>query len=202
MSSTQVEKAFKSLGTITETILQEAQEYITSEQKSLQEAKTLAENTSKAEVSRLQQQNALLTRLLESEKLKAERAKDELLNRISGLLGNFTIERDRSLREAFAEMSESNAAAESDMLKLGREQGQRMESLIGQGNEWSATLDRRAGENKRTRDGGLKVCSACVPDTYPNRSSRQLRLLARLCAGASLECEILSRHPWRASAVI
>jgi hypothetical protein len=152
-----VEKAFRSLGVITDTILQEAHEYISSEQKTLQEAKALAENTSKAEVTRLQQQNALLTQLLESEKLKADRAKDELLKRISGLLGNFAMERDRSLREAFADMSESNVAAEADMVKLGKEQVQRLDAVIDKGIQWSTALDRRAGENKRTRDGGLKV---------------------------------------------
>lgn len=152
-----MEKAFKSLGAITETILEEAQGYIASEQKSLQEAKALAENTSKAEVTRLKQQNALLTRLLETERLKAERAKDELLKRISGLLNNFTLERDQSLREAFTEMTESNSTAEAGMLKLGKEQGQTLDAIVGKGNEWSTSLSRRAGEGKRTRDGGFKV---------------------------------------------
>lgn len=145
------------MGSITETVLQEAHEYIASEQKSLQEARTLSENTSKAEVARLQQQNILLHRLLESEKVKADRAKDELLKRISGLLGSFTLERDRSLREAFAEMTESNANAEAGMQKLGKEQGQRLDAMIGKGTEWSATLNKRSGEGKRLRDGGFKV---------------------------------------------
>lgn len=142
--------------------MQEAHDHITSEQKSLQEAKALADTTSKAEVVRLKQQNALLTRLLESEKVKADQAKDELLTRISGLLGNFTAERDRSLREAFTEMSESNAVAEAGMLKLGKEQGQRLDDVIGMGSEWSVALTRRAGEGKRTRDGAFKVRASSV----------------------------------------
>ncbi|EKM55573.1 uncharacterized protein PHACADRAFT_173717 [Phanerochaete carnosa HHB-10118-sp] len=155
-----VEKAFKSLGAITETVLQEAHDYITSEQKSLQEGKALADSTSKAEVVRLRQQNALLTQLLESEKVRADQAKDELLKRISGLLVNFTAERDQSLRGAFAEMSESNAAAEAGMVKQGKEQGQRLDAVIGKGTEWSETLDRRAGEGKRTRDGAFKAIAS------------------------------------------
>lgn len=54
-------------------------------------------------------------------------------------------------------MSESNAAAEAGMVRLGKEQGQRLDAVIGKGSEWSATLDRRAGEGKRTRDGAFKV---------------------------------------------
>ena len=117
----------------------------------------MADSTSNAEVLRLQQQNALLTRLLESERTKAERAKEELIQRIAGLLGNFTTERDRSLREAFAEMTESNSSAEAGMVKLGKEQGQRLDAVVEKGMEWTTTLNKREGDLKRTRDGGFKV---------------------------------------------
>lgn len=132
----------------------------------------MAETTSKAEIIRLQQQNALLNKLLESEKVKAERAKDELLQRISGLLGSFTLERDRSLREAFAEMTESNAAAEVGMEKLGKEQAQRVDAVLGKGAEWSASLTKRSGEGKRLRDGGFKV----NPTTIDSGVSAELRV--------------------------
>ncbi|TCD71883.1 kinesin motor protein cin8 [Steccherinum ochraceum] len=150
------EKTFKAIGSIAELLLQEAQDYVLAERKSLLEAKALADNTSQGEILRLQQQNALLTRLLESEKAKSERAKDELIKRISGLLGDFTAERDRSLREAFSEMSDSNAAAEKGMVKLGEQQGQQLESVIANGTEWAASLEKRRGDLKRNRDGGLK----------------------------------------------
>ncbi|KAI0797910.1 P-loop containing nucleoside triphosphate hydrolase protein [Abortiporus biennis] len=152
-----VEKAFRSLGTITEAILQEAQDYIASEHKALLIAKTQADTTSSAEIARLQQQNALLTRLLESEKVKSERAKDELIQRISGLLGDFTIERDRSLREAFTEMADSNSAAEEEMAKLGKQQGSLLDGVLASGKAASVALDRRRIDCKRTREGGLKA---------------------------------------------
>ncbi|THH33841.1 hypothetical protein EUX98_g250 [Antrodiella citrinella] len=153
---TTVEKTFKSLGSIAELLLQEAQDYIVAERKALLEAKALADSTSQGEIVRLQQQNALLVRLLESEKVKSERAKDELIRRISGLLGDFTTERDRSLKEAFSEMSDSNAAAEQGMVKLGKQQGQQLESVIANGTQWAGSLEKRRGELKRNRDGGLK----------------------------------------------
>ena len=152
-----MEKAFKSLNSITETVLQEAHDHIAIERKALEEAKAMADTTSNAEILRLQQQNALLSRLLESERVKAERAKEDLLQRIAGLLGTFTAERDRSLREAFSEMTESNASAEAGMVKLGKDQGQRIDAVVQKGVEWSSTLDRREGELKRTRDGAFKV---------------------------------------------
>ncbi|KAH9951942.1 P-loop containing nucleoside triphosphate hydrolase protein [Amylocystis lapponica] len=160
VSCTNVEKAFKALGTVAETILREAQEHITTERKSLQETKTMGDATTNAEILRLQQQNALLTRLLESEKQKVDRARDDLMKRISGLLGDFTADRDRSLREAFSEMSQSNAAAQEEMVQLGKAQGERLETVISRGREWSVDLERRGVEGKRTRDGGFKAVSS------------------------------------------
>lgn len=152
-----MESAFKALGNVVDTVLREAQTYITSERKLLQEAKAMADNTTNAEILRLQQQNALLTRLLEAEKAKADRAKDELIQRISGLLGDFTAERDRSLREAFSAMTDSNTAAEREMVQLGQEHGKRLEDVVGRGKQWSLDLEKRGAEGKRARDSGIKV---------------------------------------------
>lgn len=94
---------------------------------------------------------------MESEKVKSERAKDELIKRISGLLGDFTAERDRSLREAFSEMGDSNTSAEKGMVKLAQQQGEQIEQVIAGGKEWAGTLDKRRTDLKRNRDGALKV---------------------------------------------
>ncbi|KZT67731.1 kinesin-domain-containing protein [Daedalea quercina L-15889] len=159
-SCASVETAFKTLGNVIDTVLREAQTYVATERKLLQEAKTMADNTTNAEILRLQHQNALLIRLLEAEKAKADRAKDELIKRVSGLLGDFTAERDRSLREAFSAMTESNASAEQEMVRLGQEHGKRLEDAVGRGKQWSTELEKRGAESKRTRDGGIKTINA------------------------------------------
>ncbi|KAH9916554.1 hypothetical protein B0H21DRAFT_851329 [Amylocystis lapponica] len=143
---TNVEKAFKALGTVAETILREAQEHITMERKSLQETKTMGDATTNAEILRLQQQNTL-------------RRPHE------GLLGDFTAEGDRRLREAFSEMSQSNAAAQEEMDQLGKAQSDWLETVRSRGREWSIDLEQRLGgvEGKRTRDsdrGSEAVSSA------------------------------------------
>lgn len=158
----QVEKAFKSLASTIEILLREAQEYIVTERKSVQEAKNLAKNTADTEVVRLQQQNALLARLLEQEKQNADRAKDELIMRVSALLGDFTAERNRCLKESFSEMTQSNAAAQEEMVQLGKVQGQHLEGVITQGAEWNTTLEKRMAENKKVKEGGLKVSSQAL----------------------------------------
>lgn len=123
----------------------------------LQESKSSADTATSAEILRLQQQNALLTRLLESEQQKTERLKEELIKNISGLLGEFIAKQDHSRREAFSEMAESNNTAEQEMTQLMQEQGQRLENAIARGRQWSVDLERRGAEGKRTRDGGIKV---------------------------------------------
>lgn len=184
-------------------MLKEAQDYILAERKSLLEAKALADSTSQAEIIRLQQQNALLLRLLESEKDKSERSKDELIKRISGLLNDFTAERDRSLREAFTEMSDSNAAAEKGMVKLGKQQGQKLEGVIANGTEWSTSLEKRRGELKRNRDGALKVFVQPLPAIattklirFLSTSQYFLQLVQRARRRCRKQLSVLHQRTW------
>lgn len=131
--------------------------HIQQERQLLLEAKALSDGATSAEISRLQEQNALLVRLLESERVKSEKAKDQLISRISGLLGAFTAERDRSLRDAFEEMHDRNVIGESEMEKCGNENGERLVNVIRAGEDWGSSLARRGGEGKRLRDGAFKV---------------------------------------------
>ena len=121
------------------------------------DAKALSDETTSAEITRLQEQNALLARLLESERTKSEKAKDQLISRISGLLGDFTAERDRSLRDAFEEMRDRNVIGEGMMEKCGNENGERIVGVIRAGEDWGNSLTKRGGEGKRLRDGVFKV---------------------------------------------
>jgi kinesin family protein 11 len=91
--------------------------------------------------------------------VKSEKAKDQLISRISGLLGEFTSERDRSLRDAFEEMHNKNVIGEGEMEKCGNENGERIVNVIRAGEDWGNSLTRRGGESKRLRDGAFKVSS-------------------------------------------
>ena len=99
----------------------------------------------------------LLVRLLESERVKSEKAKDQLISRISGLLGDFTTERDRSLRDSFEEMHNRNVIGEGEMEKCKSENGERITNVIRAGEDWGNSLTSRGGESKRLRDGAFKV---------------------------------------------
>lgn len=152
-----VDKALKSMGSLIETIVREAQEHVEIERKSVLDTKVLADSAANDEIARLQEQNAHLADLLENERVKSERARDDLIQRISGLLGDFVVDRDRSLREAFTDITESNVKAEGAMASFIGEHVNRVEGVVVRGLEWSAGLEKKGGEGKRLRDGALKV---------------------------------------------
>lgn len=154
--SQMVDKALKSMGSLIETIVREAQEHVEIERKSVLDTKVLADSAANDEIARLQEQNAHLADLLENERVKSERARDDLIQRISGLLGDFVVDRDRSLREAFTDITESNVKAEGAMASFIGEHVNRVEGVVVRGLEWSAGLEKKGGEGKRLRDGALK----------------------------------------------
>uniref|UniRef100_D8PT11 Kinesin n=1 Tax=Schizophyllum commune (strain H4-8 / FGSC 9210) TaxID=578458 RepID=D8PT11_SCHCM len=95
-----VEKAVAGMGAVADAVAREAAEFAEAERAAAAEARGLAESAAADEVARLRAQNDALKRMLEDERTKGARAKDDLIQRISGLLGEFVAERDRGLRQA------------------------------------------------------------------------------------------------------
>lgn len=147
----------KTLGTLIEILAQEARAFINSERESIISAKILATNAATAEITHLREQNELLLRLLQSENAKSEKAKDDLIQRVSSLLGEFTAARDESLRAAVSQVSDRNLEAEANITKFESDHGQIMDSMVSSGKASHTVFDRKSKEGKRTRDGALKV---------------------------------------------
>lgn len=152
-----VELALKAMASLMESVIREAREYVEAERESVQDAKTLATMTAGDEIARLRQQNAILLRMLETEKTKADKAKDELIQRISGLLGEFIWERDRSLREAVGVVRNGDEEAEGRIGAFAGRHEEIMDEMQSRGTTVGTNLQRKAGEGKRTRDGAYKV---------------------------------------------
>ncbi|KAF8212191.1 kinesin 2 [Mycena galopus ATCC 62051] len=151
-----VEKALKAMGSAVESVVREACAFVDSERALVAETKELAASTSAAEITRLRTQNQLLTRMLEEERLRGDKAKDELLQRVSGLLGEFTKERDRGLREAVGIVQAANVKAEEGMKVFEREHGDLAEAMEAKGKEVARGVEKWGADAKRTRDGALK----------------------------------------------
>ncbi|KAJ7504068.1 kinesin motor domain-containing protein [Mycena galericulata] len=154
-----VEQVLKAMGAMVENVEREVCAFVEMERESVGEAKVLAANTAAAEMTRLRNQNEMLTRMLEEERLRGEKAKDELRQRVSGLLSEFTMERDRGLREAtkaVASVQAANFKAVEGMKAFEGKHSEIAEGMEAKGKEVARGVERWGGDAKRMRDGALK----------------------------------------------
>ncbi|KAG8930286.1 kinesin motor protein cin8, partial [Tulasnella sp. 417] len=152
-------KAFKSAITTIEDITKEAQDFVHAERQAMTDIISISEEASAAEISRLRNQNNLLTTLLDSEKVKAEKMRDDLIKQVSSLLCGFTDARDKSMREAInsvradiREGQQQMGEVEERARSVGRGAEVRYKEVEGRVNSLS-------GEGRRVGEGGLKALS-------------------------------------------
>jgi len=157
-----IENALKAAGSLVEVMVREAQTYMESERKSVLQANAIAESTVNNEVTRLRQQNEILAILLETERARGNKAKDELIQRVSNLLGDFTQERDTALTESIAAIQGSNVKGGETMRSFGDGLTQLTSGMSRRSEKAIGVLEKRSGEGKRTRDGALKVMAFLV----------------------------------------
>lgn len=148
------------MGSLIDTAIDEALSFVKAEGESTLQAKVITDEMSRAEISHLQTQNLLLSRALEAEKLKSEKAKEELVQRISGLLGDFVSARHQELSEAFGTVAKGNARVEEELGKFEQRHERLIDQANSRGTELSASFARKGAEGKRLRDGAIKVVSS------------------------------------------
>jgi kinesin family protein 11 len=158
-----VEKALNSIAVLIQNVIHDSQEYITVERKHSTEVRSLAESQTEEQIRYLKEQNAQLTRLLQYEKLKSERMKNELVERVSGLFDEFVTERDRSLEEAFVKMKQENGRVEVALNGFTDEYSRKADEVVTRGQGLSTSLEKKGEQCKRLRDGAIKVISVISP---------------------------------------
>lgn len=154
-----VEDALTSMLTLVESVVGSTTDYITTGRENIQETNKMVVDISQEEIGRLKHQNEALIKMLNTEKTKGDKARDELLRRVSSLLGEFTAERDQSLRETANAVLESNHEAEEEMKEFAKNHGESMEKMKNVGVMVSKQLEQQRREGKRTRDGAFKASS-------------------------------------------
>ncbi|KAE9396081.1 kinesin 2 [Gymnopus androsaceus JB14] len=143
--------------TFSEAHAAETAKFFEREQETLVKASNIVQQSTESEVERLREQNRALVALVQQQKIDANKAKDNLLQKVSGLLVNFVNEQDRGLREAVSSMQEANVAAGDEMKALGQNHGQAVSSLERERSSMVAVSDQARSDAKRTKDGSLKV---------------------------------------------
>lgn len=154
---TTVEATLQAMVSLVENVTRETIHHIDVNRDLIHQAQALASSTSTTEITRLRQQNEVLLKLLESEAKKACVAKDELMQRVSSVISDFTSQRDRSLQEAFEIFQTGNNEGGEAMETFINTHGEIMGRIETDGLVVVETLQRRNGEGKRTRDGAFKV---------------------------------------------
>jgi kinesin family protein 11 len=153
------EKALLSVGSILEAVVKDANEHIVKESKGAEEAGSLTTKMIATENVRLREQNERLLWLLDQERLKSEEAKGQLLEKVSGLLGEFTKERDRSLQEVFVQVKRGNDAVAGNLDAFERDYGSIAAGITSSRNNLRESLAQRTKEQKRSHDEAFSVGS-------------------------------------------
>lgn len=130
---------------------------MTAERERNAEAKSIAESQAEEQIRRLKDQNAQLTRLLQHEKLKSERMKNEMVERVSGLLNEYVADRDKSLEEAVVAIKEENSQAEAMLNGFTDEYSRTVDDVMKRDQELSTLIEKKGDQCKRLRDGAFKV---------------------------------------------
>lgn len=110
---TALQEAILALYSLLDTAVLDVQGFLKEERQALRAMKDLAESSTHEKVSHLKQQNEILAQMLVNERKDAETAKSDLIQRISGLLGEFMQKRDESLRESVESLQNSNVDAKA-----------------------------------------------------------------------------------------
>lgn len=157
-----MEKALNSIAALIQSVIHDSQEYMVVERKHTTEVKLLAESQAEEQIRYLKEQNAQLTRLLQHEKLKSDRMKNDLVGRVSGLLNEFVVERDRSLEDAFTKIKQENGRVEGSLNGFTEEYSRKADEVMTRNQELSTSLEKNGEQCKRLRDGAYKVLLGCL----------------------------------------
>ena len=142
-----LEESSTTLSSFIENISQKIQAYLNTELSALDEIQALAKNLVAKEMSSLRRQNEILAKMLLEERKNGEKAKNDLLQRVSGLLGDFMQKRDDSLKESIGNLQRSNkevedllnstyvqqVSAHEDMITRTKKSGLYLDEVNGQG---------------------------------------------------------------------
>jgi kinesin family member 11 len=148
------------MAVLIQSLIHETQEYMAVERKHSAEAKLIAENQAEEQIRHLKEQNAQLVRLLQQEKSKSERMKNDLVQRVSGLLNEFVAERDKSLEGAVARIKQENSQMESTLNDVTEQYSRKADDMLMRNQELGASFEKKGEQCKRLRDGAFKVIPA------------------------------------------
>jgi kinesin family protein 11 len=157
ISLVQMEKAMKLLGSIIKSVVREAHRFVETERKAAADAKASSSAAVDVEIKYLRGQNAALTHMLEAQRAKSERAKSDLIQQVSGLLGEFTAARDWGLTEVVEEVRHANEEREGRMSQFQEKHVASLDEMVENGATVLKAMEKRGTEGRKAREAAVKV---------------------------------------------
>uniref|UniRef100_A0A8H7Y5S6 Kinesin motor domain-containing protein n=1 Tax=Psilocybe cubensis TaxID=181762 RepID=A0A8H7Y5S6_PSICU len=191
-----LEESISILTSLLNRISRDVQIYLHDERASLTELRKLAETSTAQELQYLQRQNEILAEMLINERKAADKAKNDLLQRVSGLLGDFLQQRDESLRESVGSLQRSNAEVtallkatcerQSDLYNNLSTTNGELQSQMGQANEEGNEEKEKTIQNTATAKAkigtSLKEVETAMTSSITSHSTwanRQIRSMGK-----------------------
>ena len=152
-----LEEAISTMQTIFKSSVDDTLAFIESQKSTLQEIRSSSHSTLTQEITRLKSQNQILAELLVNERKAADKAKDELVARISSMLGDFVQKRDESLRSSVSNLQQSNQEVEALLAATCSKQVKSIDAATQQGVQFQSSLAAKIKEDDDAADQAYEV---------------------------------------------
>ena len=154
---TALQEAILALYSLLDTAVLDVQGFLKEERQALRAMKDLAETSTHGKVTHLKQQNEILAQMLVNERKDAEMAKSDLIQRVSGLLGEFMQKRDESLRESVESLQNSNVEAKALLISTFGQQVDIHQDAMQRNTNLDSGLGRSGAQAEEAREDATNV---------------------------------------------
>ncbi|KAF9264663.1 kinesin-domain-containing protein [Marasmius fiardii PR-910] len=150
----------RTLYTLLESVLSTTSKFVDSQCESVLAAHATANDLAQAEIVRLRKQNQELLQVVEQQKVESARAKDDLIQRVSGMLGDYVEVRDQNLREALLPMQRANESAIKSVGSFSEQHKTITSGIQGEGAAMSRQLEKAKTQSRAMTEESTKVTTA------------------------------------------
>lgn len=154
---TALQEMILALYSLVDTTVSDVQAFLKEERHTLRTMKDLTDTSAHEKASHLKQQNEILAQMLINERKDAEKAKSDLIQRISDLLGEFMQKRDESLRESVENLRNGNAEVEALLASTFGRHANIHQDAMRRNTCLESELGRSSAQAKEARDNATNV---------------------------------------------
>lgn len=172
-----LEESASILHSLVEAIAKHVRTYLKNEQSTISEVQSLSGTAATRETAHLKRQNEILAQMLMNERKHSEKAKADLLQQMSGMLGEFMQKRDDHLRESIGNLQQSNKEVEEILASTHQRQTTIFDNLTSENAQLKTQVNEISDQERQAQAGTIQVCISrscfmytcliCLADHWP-----------------------------------